>query len=165
MKSSLLTIACLLFAVLLISTTQSASSQNTNSAKTKMAKQKVVEWKGTKAPASRGPEADPNIKNDKQTNDPNAQVDAPTKKGGAATRGGGSCEVRLDNRTPWLIKIVVDGTYRGTLSSYGDGVVNVLPGETTVYARADFDDGTYYYWGPNAYDCGSGQYIYFRMTR
>lgn len=164
MKISLLTIACLVFALVLFSPVSSSSAHN-SSQKDKGKAQKTIELKGTKKAATRGGEADPNIKEDKSTNDPNAQMDAPPSKGGATTRGGGYCEVRLDNRTNWLIKIYVDGVYRGTLSPYGDGVVNVLAGGTSVYARADFDDGTYYYWGPQAYDCGPGQYIYFKMVR
>jgi hypothetical protein len=166
MKASLLTIACLVFAALLISTPQAAWSKNTNKTQKEKGKsEKAIELKGTKGAATRGSEADPNIKSDKQTNDPNAEIEAPSQKGGATTRGGGNCEVRLDNRTSLFIKVYVDGAYRGTLSPYGDGVVFVLPGETHVYARADFDDGTYYYWGPSAYACGAGQYIYFKMVR
>lgn len=175
MKSIWLTVACLVFAVLLVSTTQSASSQNANSSTTNAAppksssakqrgKPKVTELKGTKGEAARGGEADPNIKEGKETNDPNAQIDAPPKKGGATTRGGGYCEVQFDNRTKWYIKVYVDGIYRGTLSPYGDGVVYAQPGSTSVYARADFDDGTYYRWGPSSYSCGPGQYIPFRMV-
>lgn len=165
MKASLLTIACLVFGVLLISTAPSASSQNTNSsAKQEDKSQKVIELKATKAPATRGAEPDANIKSDKQTNDPSAKSEAPSKKGGAATRGGGNCEVRLDNRTNLLIKIYVDGIYRGTLSPYGDGVVYVGVGSTSVYARADFEDGSYLYWGPSTYSCGPNQFIYFKMV-
>lgn len=167
MKISLLTIAGFVFGVLLISSAPSASSQNANSSTTqqKSTKEKVIELKATKAPATRGGAADPNIKDDKQTNDPNAKGEAPSKKGGAMTRGGGGCEVRLDNRTSLLIKIYVDGIYRGVLDRYGDGVVYVGAGVTHVYARADFDDGTYAYWGPSTYNCGPGQYVYFKMVQ
>ncbi len=169
MKASLLTIACVVFAALLISTPQAAWSKNTNNAQKEKGRTEkgrtVIELKGTKGAATRGSEADPNIKSDKQINDLNDQAEAPAQKGGVATRGGGGCEVRLDNRTSLFIKIYVDGAYRGTLSPYGDSVVFVLPGETHVYARADFDDGTFYYWGPSAYACGAGQYIYFKMVK
>jgi hypothetical protein len=134
-----------------------------NNAAGQQTKQKVIELKATKS-TTRGEGADANIKSDKETNDPNAQFAAPTKKGGAKTRGGGYCEVRFDNRSQWFVKLYIDGTYRGTLSPYGDSVGYTMPGETTVYARADFDDGSYYYWGPKGYDCGPNQYIYFRMN-
>jgi hypothetical protein len=112
---------------------------------------------------SRGGESDPNIKQGKETNDPGNQMEAPPSKGGAISRGGGYCEVQFDNRTRWYIKLFVDGSYRGTLSPFGDAVVFVQPGSTSVYARADFDDGTFYRWGPSSYSCGPGQYIPFRM--
>ena len=80
---------------------------------------KVIELKAQK-PTTRG--EDPNIKNDKETNDPNSELAAPEQKGGPKTRGGGYCEVRFDNRTKWFVKLYVDGTYRGTISPFGDGV-------------------------------------------
>jgi hypothetical protein len=124
-------------------------------------KHKVIELKAQK-PTTRGD--DPNIKNEKETNDPNSELAAPEQKGGAKTRGGGACEVRFDNRTRWFVKLYVDGTYRGTISPYGDGVAYTGAGATRVYARAVFDSGDYLYWGPNDYSCYSGQYVYFRMN-
>jgi hypothetical protein len=170
MKPTLFAIAIVLFALLLIPTTYSAPGQNSNSSTASATqkpkpkpKPKTITLKGAKGDTSRGG-SDPNIKDDKQTNDPNAPEDAPSKKGGTS-RGGGNCEVRLDNRTQWYIKIYVDGGYRGTLSPYGDAVAYTGVGSTTVYGRADFDDGTYYYWGPNNYNCGANQFIYFKMVR
>jgi len=166
MRASLVVIAGLVFLLFLATTSQHASPQNMNSSTSKPSAQKgkpkVTELKATKGDTSRGGE-DPNIKQGKETNDPNASIDAPAKKGGATTRGGGYCEVQFDNRTKWYIKVFVDGNYRGTLSPYGDAVVYALPGSTSVYARAEFDDGTYSYWGPSSYSCGPGQYIPFRM--
>lgn len=163
MKASLFTALGLIMVMLLTSTTTPSQGSRSRS-KSQDKSQKVIELKANKAPASRGAEADPNIKNDKQTNDPNAKGTPPTQKGGVTTRGGGNCEVRLDNWTDYLIKIYVDGIYRGMLDRYGDGVVYVGVGETVVYARADFDDGSYLYWGPKTYSCGPNQYIYFKMT-
>jgi hypothetical protein len=134
-----------------------------NSSQKQKSKAKVTDLKASKGEASRGGEQDPNIKQGKETNDPSSQMDAPPAKGGATSRGGGYCEVQFDNRTQWYIKLFVDGSYRGTLSPYGDAVVFVQPGSTAVYARADFDDGTFFRWGPSSYSCGPGQYIPFRM--
>jgi len=165
MKRSLLGIACLLFAVLLISPTQSALAQTKGKSEAAKGKHhKVIVLKATKL-STRGEGADPNIKEDKQTNDPNAKTPAPVQKGGPRTRGGGACEVRFDNRTNLFIKLYVDGIYRGTVSPFGDGVVYTGAGETRVYARAEFDDGSSLYWGPSNYDCYPGQYIYYKMTR
>jgi hypothetical protein len=182
MKVILLAIGALTLAILLVSVAPSATSQNANSSTTSQnanssstskntsrpgqrtsQERKVIELKAAKGTTSHG-EGDPNIKDDKQTNPINAKKDAPSSKGGPRTRGGGNCEVRLDNWTNYLIKIYVDGIYRGVLDRYGDAVVYVGVGETRVYARADFDDGSYLYWGPKTYDCGSNQYIYFKMT-
>jgi hypothetical protein len=124
-------------------------------------KPKVIELKAQK-PTTRGD--DPNIKNDTETNDPNSDLAAPQQKGGPKTRGGGACEVRFDNRTKWFVKLFVDGTYRGTISPYGDGVAYTGAGSTRVYARAEFNGGDYLYWGPNDYSCYSGQFVYFRMN-
>jgi len=123
---------------------------------------KPIELKAQK-PTTRGAEKDPNIISDSQTNDPNAKIDPPESKGGPKARGG-SCEVRFDNSTKYLIKLYIDGKYRGTIGPFDDAVGYALPGETRVYARADFEDGTYLYWGPKTYDCRSGQYIYFKMN-
>src|SRR5580700_4493793 len=72
--------------------------------------------------AKSGPQGtDSNIKNDSDKNDPKAQIAAPPNKGGKS-RGAGPypCGVHVDNRTPWLIRIYVDGAYRGAVGSYGD---------------------------------------------
>ena len=157
MKVKLLTSAAvLLFVVLAIVLPGSLTTVQGQKGKSK-----VIELKAQK-PTTRG--EDPNIKGDKDTNDPNSNLAAPQQKGGAKTRGGGSCEVRFDNRTRWFVKLYVDGSYRGTISPYGDGVAYTGAGSTTVYARANFDTGDYLYWGPNNYSCYSGQYIYFRMN-
>lgn len=157
MKAKLITSApVLLFLVLAIVLTGSLTT-----AYGQKTKPKVIELKAQK-PTTRG--EDPNIKSDKETNDPNSEMAAPQQKGGAKTRGGGACQVRFDNRTRWFVKLYVDGTYRGTISPYGDGVAYTGAGPTRVYARAVFDSGDYLYWGPTDYSCYSGQFIYFRMN-
>lgn len=140
-----------------------ASGASAQTAKPKGKKQQTIELKGQKV-TSRGAEKDPNITSDSQVNDPNAKIDPPPAKGGPASRGGAACEVRFDNSTKLYIKVYIDGKYRGTIGPYDDAIGYAYPGETRVYARADFDDGTYVYWGPKTYDCNSGQYIYFKMT-
>jgi hypothetical protein len=168
-KFRYLIIGSLFLAVCLMLTGVSASSVGLVKAASQQEKKddqkaQTIELKGQRV-TSRGGDTDPNIKSDSQVNDPNAQIEAPPSKGGPRPRGGGSCEVRLDNRTRYYIKIYVDGRYRGTIGPYGDAVVHALPGETRVYARADFTGTTsYLYWGPRRYDCGSSQYIYFKMT-
>jgi hypothetical protein len=127
-------------------------------------KKQPIEIKGQKV-TTRGEEKDPNIKSGSDVNDPNARIDPPPSKGGTLSRGGAACQVRIDNWTSLYIKIFVDGRYRGTVGPWDDAIYYAYPGETRVYGRADYDDGSYVYWGPKLYDCGSDQYIYFKMTK
>jgi hypothetical protein len=129
----------------------------------------------TKTPSATGPvtelkassgsgSTDKNIKKDEVLNNTKGpKATAPRKKGGK-TRGAAGCEVRLDNSTGWIIKIYVDGVYRGAMGAYDDARIVVQPGLTRVYARADFTNGTYKYWGPSDYRCNDNQYIDFRMV-
>jgi hypothetical protein len=100
---------------------------------------------------------DENIKKDAAPNDPNAKVEAPPEKGGPKTRGG-SCFIDVDNRSPYYISIYTDGDYRGQVSPFGDLVGYVGCGNTRLYARANFRDGTYQTWGPSVYDLGEGSF-------
>ena len=159
MKSRVLIVSSL--AALLVLVSHAALSGRANASEPQ--KTKVIELKGTKS-TTRGEGADPNIKSDKETNDPASPMAAPEKKGGAKTRGGFLCEVRFDNRTALFIKLYVDGSFRGTISPWGDAVAYTFPGETRVYGRANFDDGSYMSWGPQNYECGPNQYIDFRMN-
>lgn len=122
---------------------------------------KTVEIKSTRGTIKRG--ADKNIKKAETANDPKAKIDAPAAKGGGTTRGGGGCRVEIDNSTQWYVKVYVDGIFRGTMDPWGDSYVYVYPGDTTIYARADFTDGSYKYWGPRTSYCGSGDIFPYRM--
>jgi hypothetical protein len=62
------------------------------------------------------------------------------------------------------IKTYVNGRYRGAMGGYDDALLHMAPGYITVYARADFTDGTYLAWGPQSYTCSENQYIYFKMV-
>lgn len=123
---------------------------------------KDKEVKAQRGAASRGEAKDQNITEEESPNKKDLKVDPPASKGGKA-RGGG-CQVRLDNWTKWVIKIFVDGKYQGTVGRYGEGVTYATPGRVKVYARADFDDGSFLYWGPDTYNCSPNQYIYFKMV-
>ncbi len=123
--------------------------------------QKPESIKSTRAEKGRG-DADPNIKQGETTNSAKSKIETPPAKGGT-TRGGGGCRVEFDNSTAWYIKVYVDGIFRGTMGPWDDSYVYVIPGITKVYARAEFDDGSYRYWGPKSYDCGPGESINFRM--
>ncbi|HUI42229.1 MAG TPA: hypothetical protein VL523_09685 [Terriglobia bacterium] len=117
----------------------------------------------TKA-ASRSGGADPNVKSDSDKNNPNLKAPVPANKGGK-TRGAGPlpCGVHVDNRTPWFVRIYVDGDYRGTVNQYGDLVGITGNGPTNVYAVAVFDDGSQKYWGPHVFNCVAGDSYTWRL--
>lgn len=121
--------------------------------------------KAQRAEGDRGSATDPNIKNDSTTNSEQQEAVGPESKGGSSDARGaaGLCRVEFDNYTRWIVKVYVDGTFRGVVGPYGEGTSFTLAGPTRVYARADFDNGSYLYWGPKDYSCRSGQYIYFKM--
>lgn len=106
----------------------------------------------TKSTKSRGSSdaKDENIKQDRQPNDPNAKIEAPPEKGGPKTRGG-SCRIHIDNRTAFYVDVYTDGQYRGQVSPYGDSIGYVGCGDTRVYGRATFTDGSVLTWGPSVY--------------
>jgi hypothetical protein len=119
----------------------------------KPAKQTVKETakKGTSG-------TDQNIKSDSEKNDPAQKVEPPPQKSGKKSRGLGPypCSMHVDNHTPWLIRIYVDGSYRGTINSYGDLVGIIGNGSTAAYGVAVFTDGSTRTWGPHVFECGAG---------
>jgi hypothetical protein len=117
-----------------------------------------------KAQKGRGGGADDNIKNDSDKNDPNSTAPAPPSKGGPKGRAG-LCAVTADNYTPWIIKVYVDGDYRGAVGRYDELSVLAISGTTRVYARADFTDGTVKTWGPRTFYCESGESYTWKLNR
>lgn len=108
---------------------------------------------------------DANVKSDSEKNNPNMQAPAPPGKGGRK-RGAGPipCGLHIDNRTPWLARIYVDGNYRGTISQYGDLVGLTGNGPTSLYAVAPFDDGSEKTWGPRIFNCSAGSSYTWQLT-
>ena len=108
----------------------------------------------TKASVGRGPAgSDANIKSatvDNRRADAE-KIPVPPAKGGALTRGGGEwCGMRVSNSSPLHANVYLDGAYWGTTPAYGDLAGWMRCREMRVYARANFDDGSYYYWGPTS---------------
>ena len=94
--------------------------------------------------------SDDNIKTAAGANDKAKVIPAPPKKGGKVTRGDyGSCPLYVDNRTGLWVNLYTDGAYRGQVSPYGNVIGYVGCGSTSFYARADYTDGSYRYWGPS----------------
>ncbi len=172
MKMKIWTMALLAMMLVLPAAVQNASAQD--GGKTKMdkkddaskKKKQTFTLKSTKIEGERGG-TDANIKDDSMINTAGAEFAGPKEKAGSGgTRGGaGVCKVMLDNRTQLKIKIYVDGSFRGVIAPFGDSVTYTGAGATTVYARAEFDDGSAVYWGPSNYTCYDGQYINFIMEK
>ena len=170
MKFKLIATMCLMWAIVMVSplATMSVSAQmkqtKDNKKKKKVGSDEVSSSKG--ASNSKGSDTDPNIKEGgEMMNSMDAPGTLPTAKGGGKGKGAAyDCEVQLDNWSAWNVKIYINGEYRGYLSAGGESTLYYTPGQTTIYARADFTDGTYYYWGPKTYTCGANQYIYFKMN-
>jgi len=164
MKNKLISILSMAFALIFFTTLASSDASAQKARGSQEPNAKAIELTSSTGTTARGG-TDPHIKHGEMANDPNSKGgDAPRAKGGN-TRGGDMCKVVLDNSTSWYIKIYVDGTYRGTMDPWGDSSTYTLAGDTSVYAKAEFTDGTYRYWGPKGYDCGPGQYINFRMVK
>ena len=168
MKLNLIATMCLMWAIVMVSplTTVSVFAQTKqtkdNKKKKKAGGDEVSSSKS--ATGSKGGDTDPNIKEGEAANNMEAPGTLPTAKGGKSKGAAYDCEVQLDNWSAWIVKIYINGAYRGYLSAGAESTLYYTPGQTTIYARADFTDGTYYYWGPKTYNCGANQYIYFKMN-
>ena len=104
-------------------------------------KEKTVTDKATK---SRGGGEDENIKMAKPHNNPDLYGKEREKTRTATTK------VIVKNKTGWYIDVYNDGNYQGTVSPYGDAYFYDYGDIIQLYAKAVFDDGSYYYWGPKS---------------
>lgn len=171
MKVSIKTIfyfaaALALFCHLQIADASAQQTKNRRTKKTSDGRQKTFRLKSKRGTIERGGK-DPNIKIDENpVNNVIRKNRKPIAKGGAKTRGGGDCKVIFGNYTEFQIKLYVNGNYRGTVTSFNDAYLYVAPNPaTTVYARADFADGTFLSWGPEKYDCGANAFVYYRLDK
>lgn len=101
---------------------------------------------------------DANIKSMSALNSPGQKAIAPEGKGDGKSRGS-SCSVNFENYTPWKIQCYIDGYYYGLVHGYGSGSASITPGSASLYAVADFDDGSRLTWGPRSITC-SGSYTW-----
>ena len=101
----------------------------------------------------RGAGPDENIKNDERKVETSDKTTTPQEKGGPKTPGARACKVIVDNRTQYPVDIYADGDYRGTVASYGDGVLYAGNGVVQLYGRTVFTDGTSQVFGPSEYYC------------
>jgi hypothetical protein len=120
---------------------------------TKMKSSSLKDTTSTKSTAgAKG--GDPNIKIGERTNSTTKAQPSSSTKGGA--KGAAICGVEFDNYTDLYIKVYVDGDYEGIVGRMGEKTVYAVAGTTVAYARADFDDGSYYSWGPVTFQCNPG---------
>lgn len=143
---------------------QGASAQkNTNKSQ---AGTKTSKVESDKAQQTAAGESDANIKTEMATNSKSGPAaPAPPDKGGEKGKGFGLgyVEVTFNNFSPWYVKCYVDGNYRGTVAPWGALTFPTGNGATTLYARADFDDGSTYRWGPRQFFYYSGYRYQWRL--
>jgi hypothetical protein len=99
---------------------------------------------------SRG--ADTNVKVDARTNK-DGQPSKAVQPGEKGARGGAGCTAYFDNHTSWYIYCYVDGYKEGYVSPWGNGSVSLNNGTTSLYAVAEFADGSKTTWGPISKYC------------
>ena len=75
-----------------------------------------------------------------------------TSKKTATAKGDTTCRVELENNTDNTIDIYVGGHFRNTMGPKDSSSFNA--GSSVIYAKAEFDDGSYFYWGPRTFTCG-----------
>jgi hypothetical protein len=117
-----------------------------------------------RANASRGAAKDPaddeNIRVAAGSNvrgEPGESAPAEKAENGAMTRGSNSCKVHYDNRTSLHIATYAEGIFRGDVAPWGDLYTYVIGGQTRIYARAGFTDGSVSTWGPRLVECPPGR--------
>jgi hypothetical protein len=75
---------------------------------------------------------------------------------GTASRGTTSCKIHYDNRTNLYVAAYAEGIFRGDVAPWGDLYTYVIGGQTRIYARAGFTDGSVSTWGPRLVTCPAG---------
>ncbi len=143
-----------------------ASAQKNTNAKGQTGA-KTSKLESDKAQQAAAGDSDANIKNEAATNSKSGPAaPAPPDKGGEKGKGlgPGYVEVIFNNYSPWYVKCFVDGNYRGTVAPWGALNFPTGNGATTLYARADFDDGSTYRWGPRQFFYYSGYRYQWRLN-
>jgi len=103
---------------------------------------------------------DQNIKNDQLANAPGQKHQPPpARKGGPAAKGI-YCDVHIDNRTPLIVSVYMNGDLLGVIGPWGDLYPDITYGTAQLYARAVFTDGSVLTFGPRNYQCVGGSYTW-----
>jgi hypothetical protein len=126
------------------------------------AREAVLPTRGEKGPVAGA--ADENISDDSEVNAPDAlkTFPKPADKGGAQKRGA-YCGVYVDNYTPFLVRVYVDGQYRGAVPAWGGLWIGAITGATRLYSKATFADGATLVW-KNAVECKANGRYKWRLT-
>jgi hypothetical protein len=137
-----------------VSAPQNANSSTTTNTNTAPKPKQVGSVRKDKAKQGEAGGTDANIKTARSTanakESAGAQV-APQAKGGPKSRAT-VCRFHVDNRTRYSIDIYTDGNYRGSVGPWDD-VFGYVEYGASLYARADFDDGTFVFWRRTATGC------------
>jgi hypothetical protein len=80
------------------------------------------------------------------------------QSGDKGARGGGGCTAFFDNHTSYYIYCYVDGSLEGYVAPWASGSVSVANGTTSLYAVAEFSDGSKTTWGPLSKYCSYQTY-------
>jgi hypothetical protein len=122
-----------LFAFMLV--TNSVSAQQKSGKKKKTIETKAISTPSNEVAALKKPANEKNPKPEKKT------------RGGVY--GSDYSDIIIDNYTGYSIDIYVDGSFRGTIAPYDKKVTWAVPGNTRLYGKTTFDDGSYLHWGPS----------------
>lgn len=68
--------------------------------------------------------------------------------------GQNSDTVIVNNNTNYVIDIYVNGKFSGSISPWNRRTAWAISTGSQMYAKARFNDGTYYYWGPRVVNTG-----------
>lgn len=121
---------------------------------------KVRERANTSRGAPSDPSQDENIKTVGDLNIRGEMGEQPPeskREDGAMGRGSASCKVHYDNRTSLHVATYAEGIFRGDVAPWGDLYTYVIGGQTRIYARAGFTDGSVTTWGPRLVECPAGR--------
>lgn len=119
-----------------------------------------VQTKGQKSKGAS--QQDQNVKNDNPINVEGQTVPAPPNKGGPKPKGE-TCEIHIDNKTAYYIRIYLNGDMVGMVGPWGDLYPDITWGSAQLYGRAVFDDGSVTTFGPRDYQC-TGQPFHWTLT-
>jgi len=104
---------------------------------------------------------DSNVRSTSIVNPEHPNVAAPESKGAPKTRGlGGTCNIHVDNHTPYYIQFYFNGNAAGAMGPWGDLYPNITQGSAVLYAKATFTDGSVMTFGPRDLTCTGGDFTW-----